>query len=883
MRKALAFLFVAAPAILSAQGTASTTDSTVRKVATAARRTSPITIDGKFDDAAWSAAVATSGFTQSYPQPGAQPVDPTEVRVLYDDQALYVAVKMHDSKPDSIAAQLARRDASGIYSDWVHVIIDSYHDRRTAFRFTVNPKGVMKDVYTSNDGNEDLNWDAVWEVATRVDSEGWNAEYRIPLSQLRFGNVPDGAERIWGFQVQRDIARRQARDTWSPWTRAQPGFVSRFGDLRGLVGIGQPSRLEVMPYVSASATRAPGDASNPFYHKTDFKPSIGGDLRYGLPGGLTLTATVNPDFGQVEVDPSVVNLSAFETFFPEKRPFFLEGSDVFAFGQVRTFNDYGSQQYFYSRRIGRSPQRFPGESIYADVPAQTTIAAAAKVTGKIGNWTLGLIDGVTPKENANIVLEGGEETTSAVEPFTNYFAGRAKRDFRDGQSVVGGMLTSTIRSVDDDTFRTMLRSDATFGGIDFEHNMFNRGWVTSGFLGMSRVGGSKEAIAATQRNSSHYYQRPDADYLEYDPDRTSLEGHIGEITLQKNGALHGSLAYKQVSPGLELNDMGFQGRTDYRALSYLTGYQHDKAGKYFRDYLIYTYANQTWNFGGSSIFRAMSFGAQGSLNNFMYVGLNAGFNPSYLSDRFTRGGPEARVPAGYYAGFDINSDSRKKIIVGGGFNYNSTDAGDVNPSTYVNFDYRPTTSLRVRFNPSVSWGNSSGQYVRTVVDPLATNTYGSRYVFADLDQTTVSMDTRVEWTFTPTLSLQMYAQPFVATGRYENFKELSRPRSYEFGVYGQDQGTIVRNGGEYAVDPDGTGQAASFTISDPDFNVRSLRGNAVLRWEYRPGSALFFVWQQERSGFAPLGRFDAGRDIGEIFKSVPTNVFLIKATYWLGR
>ena len=883
MRKALAFLFVAAPAILSAQGTASTTDSTVRKVATAARRTSPITIDGKFDDAAWSAAIATSGFTQSYPQPGAQPVDPTEVRVLYDDQALYVAVKMHDSKPDSIAAQLARRDASGIYSDWVHVIIDSYHDRRTAFRFTVNPKGVMKDVYTSNDGNEDLNWDAVWEVATRVDSEGWNAEYRIPLSQLRFGNVPDGAERIWGFQVQRDIARRQARDTWSPWTRAQPGFVSRFGDLRGLVGIGQPSRLEVMPYVSASATRAPGDASNPFYHKTDFKPSIGGDLRYGLPGGLTLTATVNPDFGQVEVDPSVVNLSAFETFFPEKRPFFLEGSDVFAFGQVRTFNDYGSQQYFYSRRIGRSPQRFPGESIYADVPAQTTIAAAAKVTGKIGNWTLGLIDGVTPKENANIVLEGGEETTSAVEPFTNYFAGRAKRDFRDGQSVVGGMLTSTIRSVDDDTFRTMLRSDATFGGIDFEHNMFNRGWVTSGFLGMSRVGGSKEAIAATQRNSSHYYQRPDADYLEYDPNRTSLEGHIGEITLQKNGALHGSLAYKQVSPGLELNDMGFQGRTDYRALSYLTGYQHDKAGKYFRDYLIYTYANQTWNFGGSSIFRAMSFGAQGSLNNFMYVGLNAGFNPSYLSDRFTRGGPEARVPAGYYAGFDINSDSRKKIIVGGGFNYNSTDAGDVNPSTYVNFDYRPTTSLRVRFNPSVSWGNSSGQYVRTVVDPLATNTYGSRYVFADLDQTTVSMDTRVEWTFTPTLSLQMYAQPFVATGRYENFKELSRPRSYEFGVYGQDQGPIVRNGGEYAVDPDGTGQAASFTISDPDFNVRSLRGNAVLRWEYRPGSALFFVWQQERSGFAPLGRFDAGRDIGEIFKSVPTNVFLIKATYWLGR
>ena len=883
MRKALVFLLAAA-SVAQAQTPASVTDSTSRRVATAARRTSPITIDGKLDDAAWASAVPTAGFTQSYPRAGAQPVDPTEVRVLYDDQALYVAVKMSDSKPDSIAAQLARRDASGIYSDWVHLIIDSYRDRRTSFRFSVNPKGVMKDVYTFNDGNEDTNWDAVWEVGTSVHSEGWNAEYRIPLSQLRFGNVPDGAERVWGFQVMRDIARRQGRDSWSPWARTDPGFVSRFGDLRGLVDIAQPSRLEVMPYVSARATRAPGDAANPFYSRTDFQPSVGGDLRYGLPGGLTLTATVNPDFGQVEVDPSVVNLSAFETFFPEKRPFFLEGSDVFSFGQIRTFNDYGSQQYFYSRRIGRSPQRFPGGSKYSDVPAQTTIAAAAKVTGKIGNWTLGLIDGVTPEENARVALEDGERTTSAVEPFTNYFAGRARRDFRDGQSVIGGMVTSTIRSVDDDIFRSMLRSDATFGGVDFEHSMFNRGWVTSGFLGMSRVGGSKEAIAATQLNSSHYYQRPDADYLEFDADRTSLEGHIGEIALQKNGALHGSIALKQASPGLELNDMGFQGRTDYRALSVLTGYQHDKGGRLFRDYLVYAYGNQAWNFGGTSILRSAAFGAQGGLNNFWYVSANGGFNPSYYSDRFTRGGPEARVPAGYYAGFDVTSDSRKKIILGGGLNYSRTEEGDVSPSTYLNVDVRPTTSLRVRFNPSISWGNSSGQYVRTVVDPLATNTFGSRYVFADLEQTTISMDTRVEWTFTPTLSLQMYAQPFVATGRYENFKELSRPRSYEFGVYGRDQGTIEKNEETYIVDPDGsTGTASAFEVSDPNFNLRSLRGNAVVRWEYRPGSALFFVWQQERSGFEPFGDFEARRDIGEIFRTVPTNVFLIKATYWLGR
>jgi hypothetical protein len=883
MRRALVLLCAAFPCILAAQNP-SPADTAARKVATAARRSGDITIDGKLDEAAWAAAVPTSGFTQSYPTPGAPATDPTEVRVLYDDAALYVSVKMRDPKPDSIAAQLARRDATGIYSDWVHLIIDSYHDRRTSFRFSVNPKGVKKDVYTFNDGNEDLNWDAVWEVGTRIDSEGWNAEYRIPLSQLRFGDASKGVERVWGFQVQRDIARRQARDTWSPWTRRDAGFVSRFGDLRGLVDIPQPTRLEVMPYVSARTTRAPGDAADPFYSKTDFSPSIGGDLRYGLPGGLTLTATVNPDFGQVEVDPSVVNLSAFETFFPEKRPFFLEGSDVFSFGQVRTFNDYGSQQYFYSRRIGRSPQRFPGGANYADVPDQTTIAAAAKVTGKIGAWTLGMIDGVTPEEKARIETAPGERATTAVEPFTNYFSGRAKRDFRSGQSVFGGMVTSTLRNVDDEVFNGLLRSSATFGGLDFEHAMKDRLWIASGYVGMSHVTGSKEAIAATQLNSSHYYQRPDADHIEFDPNRTSLDGHIAELAIQKTGALHGSFAIKQASPGLELNDMGFQGRTDYRAISVLTGYQQDRAGKNFRDYLVYGYGNQTYNFDGTSILRSVASGAQGTLSNYMFVGLNAGYNPRYYSDRFTRGGPEAQQPSGYYAGFDVSSDSRKAVILGGGFTYQRDESGGTSPSSYVNVDYRPTTSVRLRFSPSMSWGKSTGQFVRTVTDPLATNTFGRRYVFADLHQNTLSMDTRVDWTFTPTLSLQMYAQPFVATGRYENLKEFERPRKYDFAVYGKDAGTISKsNTGVYTVDPDGSGPAASFSVGDPNFNVRSLRGNAVVRWEYRPGSALFFVWQQERSGFEPIGDFDARRDIGDIFNTIPTNVFLIKATYWLGR
>jgi hypothetical protein len=641
-----------------------------------------------------------------------------------------------------------------------------------------------------------------------------------------------------------------------------------------------------VPYASAKATRAPGEESNPFYSRTDFQPSVGGDLRYGLPGGLTLSATINPDFGQVEVDPSVVNLSAFETFFPEKRPFFLEGSDLFNFGQVRTFNDYGSARFFYSRRIGRSPQRFPGgPSIeYADVPLETTIAAAAKVTGKVGPWSVGVIEGVTPEEKAEVQLSDGTRSSAPVEPFTNYFAGRTRRDFRSGESVIGGMLTSTLRSVDDEVFSGFLRKSATFGGLDFEHRFAKRGWVTSGFLAGSHVTGSRDAIAATQRNSSHYYQRPDADYIEFDPERTSLDGHIGEIALQKNGGLHGSIAYKEVSPGLELNDMGFQGRGDFRALSVLNGFQQDKAGRTFRDYLVYWYANQTWNFGGTSIYRSINGGAEGTLNNFWNFGLNWGLNPRFYDDRFTRGGPEARVPSGRYIGLNVRSDSRRQVILGTGFNYSTDEAGGIGPSAFLNLDWRPTTSLRIRFEPNWSGGTSTAQFVRSVADPLATSTYGRRYVFGEIHQTTIAMDTRVEWTFTPTLSLQMYAQPFVATGRFENFKEFEMPRTYDFARYGRDRGTITRSAdGVYTVDPDGTDAAPSFQFDDPDFNVRNLRGNAVVRWEYRPGSALFFVWQQERSGFAPLGDFSARRDIGDIFQTRPTNVFLVKATYWLGR
>jgi hypothetical protein len=645
-----------------------------------------------------------------------------------------------------------------------------------------------------------------------------------------------------------------------------------------------------MPYVSTRLTRAPGSPNDPFFKSNDVKPSVGGDFRYGLPAGLTLTATVNPDFGQVEVDPSVVNLSAFETFFPEKRPFFLEGSDVFNFGQVYLNNDYGSQRYFYSRRIGRQPQRFaggPGVAFFK-APDQTTIAGAAKVTGKAGPWTVGLLDGVTTEERADVLSDPGDEPptryTSPVEPLTNYFVSRLKHDFRGGATVLGSMLTSTIRDVSDPVFKDVLRSNATFGGVDFEHDMSSRKWITSGFLAGSHVSGSANAIAATQLNSSHYYQRPDADYLTFDPTRTSLDGHIGELALAKTGSVYGSLAYKEMSPGLELNDMGFQGRADFRAVSTDIAYQNYQAGKHFRQFGLYGYSNHTWNFGGTSIFQSVAGGGFATFTNLWNAGFNAGVNPSYFSDRFTRGGPLAKVPAGWSASINGGSDTRKPVWVNGSIYYSQDESGGKFPGANATVDLRPATFLHLSFGPSLSSARSTGQFVRSVSDALATSTYGRRYVFADLHQATLAMDTRVEWTFTPVVSLQVYAQPFVSSGRYSNFKEFVAPKTYDFAVYGRDRGTISRSAsGVYTVDPDGSGGAPTFQFGDPNFNVRNLRGNAVLRWEYRPGSALFVVWQQQRSGFEPIGDFNAGRDVGAIFRTVPTNVFLVKASYWIGK
>ncbi len=855
MRATLLFLLLCLAAALAAPAAPAQAPADSVRVARAARLAGALRLDGRLDEAAWSAAAPAAGFTESWPSPRAPARDATEARVLYDDAALYVGVRMHDARPDSIAAQLARRDASGIYSDWVHVMVDSYHDRRTAFRFSANPRGVQKDVFHSDDGNEDASWDAVWTVATRVDSAGWTAEFRIPFSQLRFGPQPAGSERVWGLGIQRDVARREERTSWSPWTRDDGGFVSRFGELRGLVGVPTPTRLELQPYTSARVTRAPGDRGDPFHASTDAAASVGADVRYGLPSGLTLTATVNPDFGQVEVDPAVVNLSAFESFFDERRPFFVEGSDIFQFGHpTASFNDYGYTPVFYSRRVGRQPQRGLGalSPVYADVPEQTTIAAA-------------------------------------VEPLTNYFAGRVRRDLRGGRTVVGGMATAVNRQLEDPALAGLLRSSAYLAGVDWDHAWADRSWNLNGFLAGSRIGGERGVLAAAQNSSARYFGRPDADHLSVDSTRTSLEGYAGALSLAKTGGRHwlGSLTFQTTSPGFEVNDVGFQSRADVRALSTFLQYRENRAGRRFRSYTVYGFTNHARNFGGDRVFDAYALAGNVQLAGFWTVGSRAGYSPEYANDRLTRGGPLAAVPAQWNVSLDVRSDSRRRYVAGTSLYYREDASGEYDRVVGGSLEMRPSSTVLLRLEPSVAWERDTDQFVRSAADPRAEATFGRRFVFADVEQTTVSMGTRLDWTFTPHLSLQLYAEPFVAAADFSGYKEFLRPGGYDFGVYGRGHGTLREEGGRFVADPDGAGPAPSFAFGEAfgqrDFTLRSLRGNAVLRWEYRPGSALFLVWQQDRGGVGEGGAFDLGRDADALFGAPASNVFLLKATYRIGR
>lgn len=845
----------------------------------------PIQLDGKLDESIWDQKSPATGFIQRAPNDGNPATEQTEARVVYTQDAIYVGIKAYDSAMDSVAATLFRKDGSA-YSDWVAISLDSYNDNRTGFYFAVNPRGVRKDILIYNNAREDLRWDAVWEAKTYITDDYWTVEMRIPLSQLRYST--NQTEQSWDVNFERKIARKQETSYWAPIPQNASGFVSKYGNLNGIKNLKKPRRLEIAPYASGSLTRAPGSDSNPYYKQNDLGTSIGGNIKYGLSSNFTLTGTINPDFGQVEADPAVINLTAFETFFPEQRPFFLEGTDIFQFGHTQTFNKFGTPTIFYSRRIGRQPQgRVAASGIdaeFVDRPDQTSIASAAKVSGKTDNGlSVGVLNAFTTREKATYI-NGGSENTLSIEPPTNYFVGRMKKDFNSGNSTVGGYVSSVNRFIGADYLKSNLHTASYVGGLDFEHSWNNREWIISGVFSGSQVKGSEAALQSTQLSSSRYYNRVDADYLSVDPDKTSLTGYSGELSLGRFSGDHwrGSLTYSVVSPGYEVNDIGFETRADFQALSYLVQYRETSPSGPFRSYIFNAYANQRWNFGGDLTYNAFAGSGYIQFNNLWSLNLNAGYNAPAFNDRLLRGGPLAQMPASHYYSAVVGSNSSKMFSASVGHLRRNDVNGGMVRDFFVDLTVRPTSYIQLTLSPNYNYQTTTSQYVLQKQDATASNTYGSRYVFADIDRTTFSTSLRLDWTFTPNMSLQTYIRPFITSGNYYNYKEFTTPRKYDFATYGRDKGAINYSDGVYTVDPDGQGSAESFSFGQPDFNFRSVQTNAVFRWEYAPGSTLFLVWQQDRRSSDPYNDFRLSRDFDRLFGAKPTNVFMIKLSYWLG-
>ncbi|MEJ2217313.1 MAG: DUF5916 domain-containing protein [Gemmatimonadota bacterium] len=848
-----------------------------------------IHVDGRLDDPAWQTAKPATNFIQTQPDPGAPATQRTEARVLYSNDAIYVGVRMYDTHPDSIVAQLARRD-DDIYSDWVYVAIDSYNDKRTAFTFALNPRGVKLDLLLHDDTQDDGSWDAVWDGAAAIDSLGWTAEFRIPLSQLRFsnsnnnGNSNSGGQ-VWGIDFMRVIARNNEQAFWAPVPADNSALVSRFGKLRGIHDLKPPRHLEIMPYTVGSATTSPSDPGNPFHRSVDPFGSAGADIKAGVTSDLTLTATLNPDFGQVEADPSVVNLTAFETFFPEKRPFFVEGSDIFRFSIGLGDGDLGNESLFYSRRIGRRPQG-EADGDFVDVPDATTILGAAKLSGKTaGGWSIGVLDAVTNKEYARTFNEAsGLESRVPVEPLTNYAMGRVIKDFRQGQSAIGAVFTAVDRSLPGVSSLSFLRSSAYTGGFDVRHRFHSGTYEFAGSFVGSTVFGSREAIDSVQTSPVHYFQRADASHLRYDSTRTSLSGFGGVADFSKiKGNWRYTLFGQTESPGLELNDMGFQSNSDLMVYGFWGGYQQYEPGNVFRRWSVNINGWDGYTYGGEHVSLGGNINFNGQLNNYWggYGGVNR--NEAVLSTSMLRGGPAFLRPGAtnFWAG--IYSDSRRNVsfeLNGSGWFQDATGSRQtsINPS----IELRPTNNADLSIGPSISWNRDALQYVGE------REANGQSYsLLGTVDQTTISLTARLNYTFSPTLSLQFYAQPFISAGAYSHYKVVTDPRATRYAdrvrtlTPDQLQFTTVDDETTVNVDVNGDG-TYDFEFDDPSFNFKQLRSNLVLRWEYLPGSTLFVVWSQGRTDYVNDGRFSFGPDVNKLFNTTGTNVLLVKVSYWLG-
>lgn len=810
-------------------------------------------IDGKLDDECWQNTGTWDGdFIQQQPHQAAPPSQKTEIKILYDDKYLYFAVICYDNEPEKMDPILGRRDQMN--GDVTGIAIDSYNDNRTAFEFNLTAAGQKVDLMHMGEYGWDFEWNAVWDGKTTIGDSAWYAEMRVPFTQIRFS---DEDEHIWGMHIWRWINRLQEESEWKLIPIDAPAMVYIFGELRGINNIPYKRNFEVMPYVKGKYITE---------SENNEKFGAGIDGKIGITSDFTLDYTVNPDFGQVEADPSVLNLTSYEVFYDEKRPFFLEGKSILEYNSA-------DDMVYYSRRIGHAPGYYPGlnENETMSMPENTSILNALKFTGKNKKgFSLGVVNSMTARENATI-YSGDESRKEAVEPFTNYFIGRLKQDFNKGSTTIGGIATSTIRNIKDENLEFL--ADKSFvGGFDFEHNWLNRKYFIKAKTFFSKIDGSTESISKLQRSSQHLYQREDAGHLQYDDELTSLQGWGGEISGGKRSGifrLTGNIDWR--SPGVDLNDVGYMWQADYiKQETHMVCNFNKPKGIFLRYYFLLEQAH-TWSFGGENLLDKLDAQAKFTYKNYWITTFDFYRKFNEVDTRQLRGGPSLRIDGENVGGFIFQTNSSKDVLF-------------ASRTYFMRGDDK--ISRRNSYDLSLSWlinNNFSISAIAGLTEETDNNQYVKQkeveqkkeYVVGKIDRETLYTILRLEYFITPELSLQYYGSPYASIGKYDSFRKVNESKSTDL----NQRYSPLTISGDQLVDENGN-ELLDFTTENPDFNFQEFRSNFVLRWEYKTGSTLYFVWTNTSSNYEPVYNPSVTQTLKNISKLDAQNAFMIKFSYW---
>jgi len=833
-------------------------------------------IDGLIDEKVWEIVDWSGDFIQREPYEHQIPSQQTAFKLMYDDNHLYVAIRCFDTEPGKIEKRLTRRDS--FEGDWVGIGIDSYNDKMTGYAFAVNAAGVKNDEIVTNDNQFDESWDPVWYTKVHIDELGWTAEMKIPFTQLRFSKKEDY---VWGLEVYRWLFRKEEMSIWQMVPQDATGWVSLWGEIHGIENIQPKKEVELIPYAMGSIEKYEQETGNPFEDGTDLGFNAGLDGKVAITNNMTLNFTINPDFGQVEADPSEVNLSAFESYFSEKRPFFIEGSNIYNYRVTNGGGFFGLDNLFYSRRIGRKPHYEADleENEYADIPERTRILGALKLSGKTNNgWSVGVMESVTGKENS-LIDNDGQQTKVIAEPVTNFFNTRIQKDINKGNTTIGGMVTATNRFINDSTLNFLPDAEYT-QGIDFQTFWKDKAYNLSIRTVFSQVYGSTESITELQEAPQRYYQRPDAEHVTVDTTKTKLIGNGGTIEGGKSGDGHwrygGWVTWR--TPGLELNGMGFLRLSDYMYEGIWAGYKIWEPFSIFRNFDVNISQSSGWDFSGRHLYASIELDFDMQFKNYWRfdIGANRGFFD--LDRHQLRGGPALKAPGDVAVWFNIESDSRKKLSFEV-YMRNSwgDDAYQRSFGTSLEVMYRPLNFLQISIEPGYNKQEQQVIYVET----LAYNSH-DRYIVSNIYQEFVSMDIRLELSLTPDLSIQYWGQPYLFSGDYSVFKKVTNPMADawqdQYTPYPENEISYDEADNMYHIDENGDGYT-DYSFENPDFSFYEFRSNLVIRWEYIPGSTAYLVWSQGRTGDHPDGRFSLSENMNRLRDVSPRNIFLLKVSY----